>query len=1240
MDVPEEDNAQISKRQAIQAIMKDTSLTPHEKQEKIQEFMAGGGKTGETAKEEGEPLSRQDQVKAIMGDASLPMEEKQKKVREVMSLKGSLHSKSAHSHASARRPAPNAAAGATSSQVAVDAAARKMKRESNRNLKPGGGASVASISSDDFSEFSETTPPTPSAAAQETSAAAQAVVAQPSMPNMKSNSPPRSPVRADGAEAPSRQELAKEVMKGTTLTPQAKQQKLRDIMVSPVTPSHPSTARMKLPSAPMSGDSLRRTLQVPSSPRVGASAASGPTPDPAARKMAREANRSLTTSPMQSPARSARTPPRVSPTRSPRSRSPKLPPASSLPEVENEDNSGGLEPKSRQDLVRDVMRDASLTPQEKQQKVRDIMASSATVKAPQNKLSRRTLQVPSSPLVGVVSLSTGAIDPAARKMARESSRNQSSASPLVSLAGRTALASPMQAPRSSPGIDLPVLPLEEGGDGSGSEEMKPAASRQDLVREVMRNASLTPQERQQKVRDIMASSAIATAPQNKHSRRSLQVPSSPMVGAAALSTGAVDPAARKIARESSRGNITSSSPLVSPDGRKSISSLQVQMSLPGEPTRSLSSRPPPAPPIMEVGGGEEHSPKLSRQDMVKQVMSDNSLTTQEKQQKVRGIMSQKPPVAPTGTPRTSRRSLQVPARMSSLPENAKPKSGEEDSKTGRAITDDELSFGGDDAERGGSYPQVGAAAVGATTETSILVDPAARKLQRESSRNIPSGSIHSRQSLNDSPLGSTRSSRNMPGPSNHGQQTPALDAMRQSMIQAVKDDQEITEEERREQIQQILSGRAGMGVVSTEPAQLTIQDPTPSQVQVDGSSKPETNENEEELQVAGDDVEGGGTVEVPAEVAAFVAGQEPDENAIVATDIYREEDLDEEEDLRKRRFLWVGCCCFCLLVIAIVVPLVALAPDDEAIVVIDEEPSAAPSLFPTQAPSVSPTPSAALELLLELENLYPSYDDYLQAFNSSDSIQYQALYWATGEGNPGSISGFDPRMINRFALATFYFATNGDEWVRCKRDGTNCDPGEEWLLADDECGWLAITCAEDTTDVTQIFFPPTGQAGENNIAGTLPFELSFLTDLTRITISRNNIGGSIPAAWSDLTKLEAVILSENQLTGELPSSLINNNQNLRQLRLQGNQISQLPQDPIRSAALTLLDLQNNALEGPIPEGLEGLSVLRRAELTGNNLIGEIPAGLCALKADPGDLAYLTADCDEVICACCDNDCAV
>lgn len=115
---------------------------------------------------------------------------------------------------------------------------------------------------------------------------------------------------------------------------------------------------------------------------------------------------------------------------------------------------------------------------------------------------------------------------------------------------------------------------------------------------------------------------------------------------------------------------------------------------------------------------------------------------------------------------------------------------------------------------------------------------------------------------------------------------------------------------------------------------------------------------------------------------------------------------------------------------------------------------------------------------------------------------------------------------------------------------------------------------------------------ENNVGGTLPYEVSLLQSLTRITISNNAIGGSIPDSWSgSLSTLEALVLGNNDLTGSLPSSLISNNPNLRQIRLNDNQLSQLPESAT-NGALTLLNLQNNNLMGPIPPGLSGLSALR------------------------------------------------
>lgn len=57
MNIAEENQAQLDKRQAIQAIMRDASLTAQEKQRKIQQLMASGGQAGSSAPASAPPVA-------------------------------------------------------------------------------------------------------------------------------------------------------------------------------------------------------------------------------------------------------------------------------------------------------------------------------------------------------------------------------------------------------------------------------------------------------------------------------------------------------------------------------------------------------------------------------------------------------------------------------------------------------------------------------------------------------------------------------------------------------------------------------------------------------------------------------------------------------------------------------------------------------------------------------------------------------------------------------------------------------------------------------------------------------------------------------------------------------------------------------------------------------------------------------------------------------------------------------
>jgi hypothetical protein len=258
-----------------------------------------------------------------------------------------------------------------------------------------------------------------------------------------------------------------------------------------------------------------------------------------------------------------------------------------------------------------VMQDKSLTPQEKQKRIQEIM-SSANSSSDQASAPVGQNPPPSAAVGATVSVST--VDPAARKLQRESMRNlRSSAAPAL-----------------APSAEVAETPA-------------PTTSRQAMMQAVMQDSSLTPQEKQQRIQEIMAGGAgVGVAAES--GTPSTASTASAVVGASAT-MATVDPAARKIQRESMRSlqpetntqaaaaaaaaSVTSS-PSASSDPaarklqRESMGNLQSTRS-------SATSAPAPS--------SEAPAPTTSRQAMMQVVMQDSSLTPQEKQQRIQEIMA-------------------------------------------------------------------------------------------------------------------------------------------------------------------------------------------------------------------------------------------------------------------------------------------------------------------------------------------------------------------------------------------------------------------------------------------------------------------------------------------------------------------------------------------------------------------------------------------------------------------------
>jgi hypothetical protein len=218
-------------------------------------------------------------------------------------------------------------------------------------------------------------------------------------------------------------------------------------------------------------------------------------------------------------------------------------------------------------------------------------------------------------------------------------------------------------------------------------------------------------------------------------------------------------------------------------------------------------------------------------------------------------------------------------------------------------------------------------------------------------------------------------------------------------------------------------------------------------------------------------------------IEAFVADNVVDAANVAV--VKSEEEEEEEERKRYKKYLCYGCILMILIAVAIVVPLALLVGgDDEDAPVV---PTAAPSAAPTWAPTLAPT-SSRFDSFLDM--LYPISGE--EVFNDRSSPQYRAALWAATEDPvEPQLSLDDRRILQRYYLATFYFATNGDSWLECGRKDPTCggDPNETtWLTASHECTWLGVRCEADTDTIVRISFL---RRFGNELDGTLP-PVSFL----------------------------------------------------------------------------------------------------------------------------------------------------
>ncbi len=211
-----------------------------------------------------------------------------------------------------------------------------------------------------------------------------------------------------------------------------------------------------------------------------------------------------------------------------------------------------------------------------------------------------------------------------------------------------------------------------------------------------------------------------------------------------------------------------------------------------------------------------------------------------------------------------------------------------------------------------------------------------------------------------------------------------------------------------------------------------------------------------------------------------------------------------------------------------------------------------------------------------------------------------------------------PKSNEQIALEALFAATNGALWS--KTSG--------WLTNFSICEWEGIKCNEGAVISISLH--------GNNLNGTIPTNINFLSKLQYLNLGSNAINGPIPESITSLTNLQTIILSNNAIDGTLPQDIgfltevtelnlesnlisgtvpksISSMQGLTKLLLSDNQLHGLVLEAIMDLHnLTTVRIGNNYITGTIPEEIGKLAKLRNLDLSDNRIDGTLPSAICEL----------------------------
>jgi hypothetical protein len=228
-----------------------------------------------------------------------------------------------------------------------------------------------------------------------------------------------------------------------------------------------------------------------------------------------------------------------------------------------------------------------------------------------------------------------------------------------------------------------------------------------------------------------------------------------------------------------------------------------------------------------------------------------------------------------------------------------------------------------------------------------------------------------------------------------------------------------------------------------------------------------------------------------------------------------------KSDYRTRLYILLGCFLICVVPATVAVLVLVVFVDDDngsgsgvnstgtvfagsptlAPAVSPDQPSSVPSPpsptepidgqpKPTPTSPVSPPPSPSRPTTGPPSFVVPTEDVLIEllsrlsldggaALRDTSSPQYTAMQWIRTPNNVGIYN--DRIFLQRYALATLYYSTEGNNWIA----------SDAWLTNATECEWYsssqqpALICDADR-NILEL------NLANNNLRGTIPAELALL----------------------------------------------------------------------------------------------------------------------------------------------------